>query len=136
MSNGTRRDANLDLLRSIAIALVLLHHVSQYIITLPVSVHAFTRLGAYGVDLFFVLSGFLIGSLYFRELQQTGRVALLRFWGRRWLRTLPLYYFALLLAYVSVFVARGEPFNPAYLLFGQNYLKTLPFFFGQLVTLC
>ena len=42
-----------------------------------------------GVDLFFVLSGFLITSLLVREAEQTGRVSLRAFWARRARRLLP-----------------------------------------------
>ena len=123
-----RRDANLDLLRAAAISLVLLHHVAQYVENLPPLAHRFTSIGAYGVDLFFVLSGFLIGTLFFRELQVSGTVSLIRFWGRRGLRTLPLYYVSLALAYAAVFAARKQPFESAYLVFAQNYFVSMPFF--------
>src|SRR3954469_13593050 len=45
--------------------------------------------GYIGVDVFFVISGFLITSLLLRELATTGRLALLRFYGRRARRILP-----------------------------------------------
>ena len=45
--------------------------------------------GLLGVDVFFVLSGFLITSLLLTEYNRTGRVDLLRFWGRRAKRLLP-----------------------------------------------
>lgn len=44
-----------------------------------------------GVDIFFVLSGFLIGQILFRIPKITAP-AVLAFWGRRWARTLPNYY--------------------------------------------
>jgi len=45
--------------------------------------------GYYGVDAFFVLSGFLITSLLVAEVGETGTLKLLRFWGRRARRLLP-----------------------------------------------
>src|SRR3954453_12316666 len=45
--------------------------------------------GYIGVDVFFVISGFLITSLLLREMAVTGRLALLRFYGRRARRILP-----------------------------------------------
>jgi peptidoglycan/LPS O-acetylase OafA/YrhL len=45
--------------------------------------------GLLGVDVFFVLSGFLITSLLLAEFGTTGRLSLLRFWGRRARRLLP-----------------------------------------------
>ena len=50
-----------------------------------------TELGFLGVDLFFVLSGFLITTLLAREVDRTGRINLPRFWGRRFLRLGPAY---------------------------------------------
>jgi peptidoglycan/LPS O-acetylase OafA/YrhL len=70
--------AALDGARGIAILLVVL-------------VHAYERPsgGFLGVDVFFVLSGFLITTLLLRERAKTGRVSLLRFYQRRALRLLP-----------------------------------------------
>ncbi|OMH34268.1 acyltransferase family protein [Tersicoccus sp. Bi-70] len=69
----------LDGLRALAVVAVLLYHLSPTL--LP---------GGYlGVDVFFVVSGFLITSLLIRERERTGRVALGRFWLRRARRLLP-----------------------------------------------
>ncbi len=54
--------------------------------------------GFLGVDVFFVLSGFLITSLLLLEHARTGRISLVRFWGRRARRLLP----ALLLVLVAI----------------------------------
>lgn len=53
-------------------------------------------LGAGGVDLFFVLSGFLISGLLFKEIEDTGSLRLGRFWARRAFKIIPSYYFLLL----------------------------------------
>lgn len=45
--------------------------------------------GGFGVDVFFVLSGYLITTLLLREHEKLGRIDLLRFWGRRILRLVP-----------------------------------------------
>lgn len=86
------------------------------------------KLGAFGVDLFFVLSGWLIGGLYWKERSQFGNVQVIRFWLRRWLRTLPPYFVMLPIAYVSVYLFRQEPFDGSYLVFLQNYREEMPFF--------
>src|SRR4051812_48980269 len=46
----------------------------------------------FGMDLFFILSGFLIGSILLRSLQLNGTQNLRRFYLRRILRTFPSYY--------------------------------------------
>jgi peptidoglycan/LPS O-acetylase OafA/YrhL len=51
-----------------------------------------TPLGWVGVDLFFVLSGFLITSLLADEFARHGRISLTKFWGRRFLRLMPAYW--------------------------------------------
>ncbi|MCO1656062.1 acyltransferase family protein [Pseudonocardia humida] len=67
----------LDGLRGVAVLGVLLHHAGP----LPG--------GFLGVDLFLVLSGFLITGLLLREVEATGTVSLTAFWGRRTRRLLP-----------------------------------------------
>ena len=66
-------------LRAVAVVLVLLYHAELGAMS-----------GGYiGVDVFFVLSGFLITSLLMRELATTGTVSLMGFWARRARRLLP-----------------------------------------------
>ncbi len=80
----------LDGLRGVAISLVVLLHAE---------VPAF-RWGGVGVDIFFVLSGFLITSILLKEWQQTGNISLSRFYARRALRLLPALY--VMLAAIAV----------------------------------
>ncbi|MBD8140563.1 acyltransferase [Frigoribacterium sp. CFBP 13605] len=77
----TRRDRVLPLdgLRTLAIALVVLYHLH---------VPGFGS-GFVGVNVFFVLSGYLITTLLLREHASTGRIRLGRFWVRRLLRLYP-----------------------------------------------
>lgn len=69
----------LDGLRAVAILLVILSHAHA-----PLFDGAF-----YGVDLFFVLSGYLITTLLLQELQQSGRLDYWRFYRRRLWRLMP-----------------------------------------------
>jgi peptidoglycan/LPS O-acetylase OafA/YrhL len=70
------------------------------------------RLGPTGVDLFFVLSGFLIGSLLFDEVAKTDKLDVKRFWIRRFLKIIPPY---LLLVFVgtalNIFRYRHSPLD-------------------------
>jgi peptidoglycan/LPS O-acetylase OafA/YrhL len=81
----------LDGLRGIAIASVLLFHTMRV-----------PRGGFLGVDVFFVLSGFLITTLLIQEWQAMGRISLRHFYRRRALRLLPA-----LLAMLTVFTFEG-----------------------------
>lgn len=86
---------SLDALRTAAIVLVIGNHLAVGGAQLaPSSVWGFTlfRYGWTGVDLFFVLSGFLIGRQLQRELQRTDSVNIPRFLFRRGMRIWPLYF--------------------------------------------
>ena len=83
-----RHFASLDGVRCLSILAVLWHH-SPNSGTVPA-----TR-GFLGVDLFFVLSGFLITTLLLRERDATGTISLRAFYMRRSLRIFPLYYLVL-----------------------------------------
>lgn len=74
------RYAGLDGMRAIAVALVVVYHLFPQS---PV------RGGFIGVDVFFVISGFLITTLLLKEHAATGRVRLGAFWQRRARRLLP-----------------------------------------------
>src|SRR5204863_8282969 len=82
---------------------------------------------------FFVISGFLICTLFLRDERKTGKIDLWKFYGRRALRLLPLYYAALLLQAVMVYALKQyTPENqdmlrvilPAYLLYYSNWLAS------------
>ena len=81
---------------------------------------------SFGVEIFFVLSGFLIGQLIIKEVLSppSGR-GLGRFYLRRWLRTLPPYYLVLALR-----TWIGHPFSWKFVLFVQNFdheaMKSFP----------
>ncbi|MBA8816868.1 peptidoglycan/LPS O-acetylase OafA/YrhL [Microbacterium halimionae] len=76
----TARYAGLDGLRAVAVILVVLYHLFPGWIF---------QSGFIGVDVFFVISGFLITSLLLRERVSTGKIALFSFWRRRARRLLP-----------------------------------------------
>lgn len=87
-STGLRRlghEPALDGLRAVAVLLVVGYHVNDVLKPTPFPVFN----GALGVDLFFVLSGFLITALLLRERAGRGRVRFGAFYRRRALRLLP-----------------------------------------------
>ena len=89
-----RTFGSLDGLRALSILAVLFHHTGG-----STSQGAWNR-GHLGVDLFFVISGFLIVTLLLRERAHTGAISLRAFYARRSLRILPLYYAVLLGTFV------------------------------------
>jgi len=110
----TKYFAGLDGLRCFSILAVIGYHANLTTTSL------FQR-GQFGVDLFFVISGFLITTLLLREQASTGRVSLSAFYLRRGLRIFPAYYFVIAL-YIGV-VATLER-NPE----GQEFFQNLPAF--------
>ena len=114
---GPGRIFQLDVLRGIAILLVMGVHVPAY----PI----WSTLGGYGVDLFFVLSGFLISNLLFTEYKKTGDIRFVRFLSRRALKLYPSFYLLLVLT-VLYCVLWHVPFTSRQLLgelvLTQNYI--------------
>ncbi len=87
----------LDGLRALAVLAVLVYHADV----------AWLPGGFLGVDVFFVISGYLITSLLLAERSATGRIKLRRFWARRARRLLPALF--ALLAVVAVVVLAWVP---------------------------
>jgi peptidoglycan/LPS O-acetylase OafA/YrhL len=90
-----RRNTNLDALRGIAILMVLGRHAGLAVDYVHAT-NRFTfytmRIGWAGVDLFFVLSGFLISGLLFSDYERWGRIHLKRFYIRRGFKIWPAFY--------------------------------------------
>lgn len=127
-----KRVLQLDGIRGIAILLVILHNTSgRY--PLP-HLRWLADSGWMGVDLFFVLSGFLITRILLDTKHSEGYFK--NFYARRVLRIWPLYYSLLLFLFVlipllrpgqaaTIFTARSSPWW-AYPLFLQNFLVPIP----------
>lgn len=127
-SPAERRLQSLDILRAAAVALVLLRHspgCSPEIYPKLSALHDFAVRGLF-IDLFFVLSGFLVSSLLFREVNLTGGFRIGRFYIRRGFRIYP-HYYVLVGITIVVDLIRGEILTPlntlANLFFFQNYAK-------------
>ena len=113
------RIKSIDFLRGIAVLLVVFRHI--YLEPILITV------GWVGVDLFFVLSGFLVSNLLFQEYKQTQTVKPIRFLIRRGFKIYPLFYIMIFLLffieshlnpqYYDIYKARL--FNEV--LFIQNY---------------
>jgi peptidoglycan/LPS O-acetylase OafA/YrhL len=122
----------LDVCRTIAILTVVIGHMLQHSSPHPL-LSSFGFVGLFGVDLFFCLSGFLIGRIL---LQQSARwplekeAGILRFWYRRWMRTLPLYFFFFIIS--IKYDWRGSTTvssQLSYLFFSQNLAWPMTDFF-------
>lgn len=117
MSPGSRNQ-NLDFLRTIAVLMVLGRHVNW----LP----WWTSAGWAGVDLFFVLSGFLISGLLFSEWKKRGTLSLRRFYVRRAFKIYPgLYALVAVTLAGSLYVGREIEWRRVLpeVTFFQNYFE-------------
>ncbi|WP_061534393.1 acyltransferase family protein [Collimonas arenae] len=127
----------LDTLRSIAIVLVFMYHYMCFV-SHEATFGWASVTGWVGVDLFFVLSGYLIGNQLFAGLASGRALSLPSFYARRLLRTLPNYY--VVLAFYFLFpVVMGGNSPPAlwrFLTFTQNYQLTPGTAFSHAWSLC
>jgi peptidoglycan/LPS O-acetylase OafA/YrhL len=110
----------LDVLRGFAIFLVMGVHVPAY----PI----WSTFGGFGVDLFFVLSGFLISNLLFNEYRATGDIRLKRFFFRRAMKLYPSFWLLLIVTAIYALVEHVH-FSPRQwigeMLLTQNYIGSI-----------
>ena len=102
-----RQFPELDSLRFFSILLVVCHHQfpDQNIFMNWIYKYAWV-----GVDLFFVLSGFLITTILYKEFSTTNTINLKKFWIKRFLRLWPGWLLSLFLSYFAVyFFSRNNP---------------------------
>ncbi len=118
VENNTR-NPRLDVLRGIAIIAVLFNHADTRTII--------GEFGWLGVDLFFVLSGYLISRLLFVEYKRRKHISVRRFLWRRSLRIMPAFYGFALVSITYSLLLEGHSFEIrqilAELLYVQNYLE-------------
>ncbi len=120
-THATHRNHGLDTLRALAIVFVVLHHYVLFV-SRSSTFGWVGDIGWVGVDLFFALSGYLIGNQIFGALRGKQRFSLPRFYARRLLRTLPNFYVVLALYFLWPWFRAGSPLLPLweYVSFTQN----------------
>lgn len=116
----TKTFGSLNGLRALAILGVIWHHTAGIQAGFPLAQRGFL-----GVDLFFVLSGFLIATLLLREARSTGGIGLKAFYRRRFLRIMPAYWLMLAIVGAAMLVhhnPRLEHEYPYALLYVSNFV--------------
>lgn len=117
-------------MRSIAILLVLYSH-SVFLLTPK----TYYRFNLDGVNLFFVLSGFLVGKIIYDtfENSQNKLKSLWKFWVFRWVKTLPSYFVILLFLFSWTYFTNQDinEFKKGFLYFGQNFYDLHPQVFKE-----
>lgn len=137
---GEKWILGLDLLRAFAACWVVLTHGEAVI---GPAFPNFPKFGFFNaVDAFFVLSGFLIGRIILRDVAEdaraTGWAGLRRFWARRWLRTVPAYWAALVACWLlgRLFTGMYPAPDWRYVFFLQSAWGPHPSFFPNAWSLC
>jgi peptidoglycan/LPS O-acetylase OafA/YrhL len=104
---------NVDVLRAFAVLMVMIAHWRDFCRPLSTgAVSTLMQIGSMGVDLFFVLSGFLIGGMLIEELRTTNKLSLETFYRRRFLRIYPLYFFVTVISiFAGFFLGRATIFE-------------------------
>jgi peptidoglycan/LPS O-acetylase OafA/YrhL len=125
-ASGSVRLIGLDLLRLLAVVMVLGRHMETPPEHAPLHglLDTWNRSGRLGVDLFFVLSGFLVSGLLFNEYKKYGDLNIRRFYVRRGWKIYPSFYFLLVVTYVyQLAIARRVSDHAIFseLFFLQNY---------------
>ncbi len=114
--NVSARHYGMDLVRALAIVTVLVAHSLMFFYSY-FNIAPLIYFAIFGVELFFALSGFLIGKILLEMADQGLSPALVRvFWLKRWFRTIPAYLFIVVLT-----MALTGTFNWSQWLFLQNY---------------
>ncbi|WP_377159777.1 acyltransferase family protein [Roseateles sp. UC29_93] len=134
---GSPRQHGLDTLRAAAILLVFAYHYQVFVSGTP-TFGWLSGIGWAGVDLFFVLSGYLIANQLMGGMTRGGQLSLPRFYGRRLLRTLPNFYVVLALYWLLPQVMGGREPPPLwrFLTFTQNIALTPGTAFSHAWSLC
>ena len=137
MTNNRQRIFGLDVFRAIAILLVVMSHGSFLLDNTVLDGFPYFHT-IDGVDLFFVLSGFLIGSILLNDISSGNSFGLSQvghFWKRRWFRTLPAYYLVLLANYYvvkeGIIKEDIHQFSKSYFFFLQNFKTPSVGFFWE-----
>lgn len=113
----------LDLMKFTAISFVLIGHGAFLLGDMGLIANYIKGILVFGVEIFFVLSGFLIGGILLRDFEKSFTPHdILHFWKRRWFRTLPNYLLFLLINYIGFsFLSSNFSWNWQYLFFLQNF---------------
>lgn len=136
VSTLLKRSPGLDLARTLGVSGVVAAHATAFIGLLGISDEVLLPLhvwgGMLGVELFFALSGLLVGEILFRDvLTQPSVRSLGLFLGRRWMRTLPAYYAVLAaLVVLALWQEQRIPNLWLYITFLQNSAPEYASFFG------
>jgi peptidoglycan/LPS O-acetylase OafA/YrhL len=137
----------LDILRATAVMSVVFgHSMWLFYANIPsrsifdsIFIFISSMCGYLGVEVFFVLSGFLIGSIFINEFtkckEKSSTIRLVgEFWVKRWFRTIPNYYLYIIIYYFIYYEMQWthgiQEFSLKYFIFTHNFFQAGPGFLG------
>lgn len=140
---GTNRNMGLDIVRALSILGVFLAHTNNYAGKYTGIYKILFPLGYLGQDLFFCLSGFLIGRQIIKYMNTPNKFkGLMAFYRNRWIRTVPFYLVFLAINYLvfmtvyrysDLVLFKDTSFSVFnYLTFTQNFNSPHPTFFPEI----
>jgi peptidoglycan/LPS O-acetylase OafA/YrhL len=139
----SNRNIGLDIIRAICVIVVVLSHTNNYFGVYTGIYKVVFPLGYMFQDLFFALSGFLVGKQIIRHINTPGsNLNLITFYKNRWIRTVPFYFIFLLINFfvfhaiyqhVDLLLFKKTSFSFFnYLTFTQNLYIPHPTFFPEI----
>lgn len=134
------RNPGLDVLRALCLLLVIVQHSFLFTDAYFPEFRVLWYISHSALDLFFILSGFLIGGIIEKKYRENNSIAIrdiFKFYKRRWFKTLPMYFFTIIiclfLAHFKIYDATD--FSWKFLVFLQNLTKGNIFFLGHTYSL-
>lgn len=118
---------SLNGLRAVSILLVVFSHIQE---TFKVIIPNIAFIGPLGVDVFFVISGFLITTLCIKEKVVTGTLSLRKFYLRRFLRILPVAYLYIIVVAILNYFFKLDVAGNSFLV-AALFLVDISFFFNR-----
>jgi len=118
-----KRIFGLDLLRSIAILLVLSAHIAPFFKNNKIVFNWLYHAGLYGVEIFFVLTGYLVGKIIVNSFFPNATLGKsIKFYTKRLLRIIPLYYSVLIFTVLASYLFyKDKSLHLFHFLFVQNF---------------
>ena len=119
------RNPGLDILRSLCLFFVIIQHSFMFTDAFYPKFRMFWVISHSALDLFFTLSGFLIGGIIEKKYRESGSLHLrdiFKFYKRRWFKTIPMYCFTILICLIlsNLGLYYAKDFSWKFVFFLQN----------------
>lgn len=114
--NSSNRNSSIDVFRGLAIISVVIYHYNYTF-----------ELGFLGVDLFFIVSGLLVGGILTKEFEEGKKINFLKFFLQRGLKIWPSYYFLLFFGNFIAYLLYSKT-NPSEIIPSDGYLRYILFY--------